>query len=168
MKSVYSILLCKILVVLVGLSACQTTVETKTITITETPTTVTTTVYHPSTVTCTTVVEISWLDIPAYNQYSDVQHQGKIDTGIGEEFAIALFRQPRLGVDWFVTYDEDLLVLLESAYKVHATDLMGANGDQYFIFRALKMGMTEITFDYKHVVPEADILDQKIFQIEIQ
>jgi predicted secreted protein len=163
MKLAYSILFCTILVVLIGLSACKTTIETKTITITESPTIVTTTVYHPSTVTYTTVVEISWLDIPTYNEF-----WGTIKVNVGEEFAIALFRQPRLGVDWFVTYDEDLLVLLESAYKVHATDFMGANGDQYFIFKALKTGTTEITFDYKHVVPEADILDQKTFQIEIQ
>jgi hypothetical protein len=59
MKLKYVLSICLIAIVsLVGLTACQSIIETKTVTVTDTPTTLTTTVYHPSTVTTTTVREI--------------------------------------------------------------------------------------------------------------
>ncbi len=146
--------LCSIVIVaLLALSACQTRgTETETVTA----------FGHTTTIT-TIVEEISWLDIPTYNEF-----WGEITTDVGEEFAIALPRSPRLGLNWFETYDENLLVLLESDFKAYATSPMGTSGDQYFIFRALNQGSTEITFVYSHSFPEADVIDEKTFIIDIQ
>lgn len=112
MKKLYA--LCSLVIVmLLALTACQIGEgETTTITVIEPATTVTTT------------TGISWLDIPTYNEF-----WGTIRTSVGEEFAIALYRNPRLGLSWYETYDENLLILLESGYKAYATSFTGGEGD---------------------------------------
>ena len=124
--------------------------------------TATVTVAGPTTTVTTTVTEISWLDIVTYNHASE-----KIVASVGEEFAVALYRNPRLGLNWYETYDENLFVLLKSAYKAHATSFTGGEGDQYFIFRVLDKGSTEITFVYSHGA-EAPAIEEKVFNVEIR
>ncbi len=144
-----------VIVILLALTACQVREgETQTITAPGPTTTITVT---------TTATGILWLDIPTYNQF-----WGTITTAVGDEFAIALYRNPRLGLNWYETYDENLLVLLESAYQNYSTSFTGGEGDQYFIFKALRQGSTEITFVYKHGFSEADILEHKVFKIDIR
>lgn len=149
MKIAHALIFCIIvIVILTGLTACQTGIETKAVTVSGPTTTVTTTV--------------SGLDIPTYNQF-----WGEITTSVSEEFAIVLNQSPRLGLGWYATYDENLLVLLATDFIEYSTSGAVA-GDQYSIFRALKMGTTEITFVYRHSAPEADILNEKTFTVEIQ
>ena len=146
--------LCSIVIVaLLALSACQTRgTETETVTA----------FGHTTTIT-TIVTEISWLDISTYNEF-----WGGITTDVGEEFAIALHRSPRLGLNWYETYDENLLVLLASDFKEYSTSSGNVEGDQYFIFKALNQGSTEITFVYSHSFPEAQVIEEKIFEVEIR
>ena len=95
MKINHILILCLVvIVILAGLTACQASMETKTVTMTGPTTTVTTTTGIP------------WLDIPTYNQFGE-----NITAGVGEEFAIALFPQPRIGLNWYPTYDDNLLFL---------------------------------------------------------
>ena len=139
MKKLY--LFCSIVIVAsLALTACQVR-EGETVTISGPTTTVTTT------------TGISWLDIPTYNEF-----WGTVTTSIGEEFAIVLSQNPRLGLSWYATYDENLLVLLASDFKGYSTSSGFVAGDQYIIFKGLKMGTAEITFIYKQGFPGADIL----------
>jgi predicted secreted protein len=148
MKIAQALIFCIIvIVILAGLTACEV-VETKAVTVSGSTTTVTTTILG--------------LDIPTYNQF-----WGEISTSVSEEFAIVLNQSPRLGLGWYATYDENLLVLLAKDFIEYSTPGAVA-GDQYSIFKALKMGTTEITFIYKHSAPEADILNEKTFTVEIQ
>lgn len=138
-----------------ALTACQVR-EGETVTISGPTTTITVTEPAP------TITETSWLIIDTYFDADE-----EIVTRVGKEFAIALYRNPRLGLKWDETYDEDMVVLLESTYKAYDGSLTGGEGKQWFVFKALNEGITEITLVYSHGFPGSDI-EQKVFKVEIK
>ncbi|MDD2251958.1 MAG: protease inhibitor I42 family protein [Dehalococcoidales bacterium] len=128
-------------------SGCNSPVQTKTITV-------------------TTVAEtpvISWLDIPTYYQMSE-----KVETETGEVFAIALPRNPRLGLVWTVTHDNSCLELIESSYVWFGIDFMDDRGNQYFIFKAIDSGTTQVEFLYSHTILGSSVRDEKTFEVSIR
>ena len=92
-----------------------------------------------------------------------------IDIGVNQEFVIALGANPTTGYDWEVSLDETMLELVEKIYKLPEEaehEVVGAGGVDYFRFRALKKGTTEITTVYKRTWEEEGI-DQKVFTVNI-
>ena len=94
-----------------------------------------------------------------------------IDIGADQEFVIALGANPTTGYDWEVSLDETMLKLVEKIYKLaeeaEEYKVVGAGGVDYFRFKALKAGETEITLVYKRSWEEEDI-DQKLFTVNIE
>ncbi|MFC1907927.1 protease inhibitor I42 family protein [Chloroflexota bacterium] len=77
-----------------------------------------------------------------------------INIGVNQEFVIALGSNPTTGHSWQVSYNETMVELVggESTYKPGgevAEGLVGAGGVEYFRFKTLKTGETEITLVYK-------------------
>ena len=92
-----------------------------------------------------------------------------IDIGVNQEFVIALGANPTTGYDWEVSLDEAMLELVEKTYKLPEEaehEVVGAGGVDYFRFKALKAGETEITLVYKRTWEEEGI-EQKIFTVNI-
>jgi len=89
-----------------------------------------------------------------------------IGANVGEEFAIALAANPRLGTNWYETYDENMLALVESEF-VADTPLTPVAGTKWFLFKALKSGKTEITLTYKHG-DSGPVRDQKVFRVDVK
>jgi len=86
-----------------------------------------------------------------------------------QEFMIALGANPTTGYDWEASYDESLLRLVRKQYepgKEAKEGLVGAGGVDYFRFKALKTGKTQITMDYKRSWEEQSI-EQKVFTVNI-
>lgn len=98
-----------------------------------------------------------------------VDPEETISVGINQEFIIALDSNPTTGYDWEESHDDSLLKLVVDEYKPDekAEGLVGAGGTQYFRFKALKAGQTEITLVYKRPW-ETEILEQKVFSIDIK
>ncbi len=141
-----SILCVALIFALTTLTACRNSIET--VTITESGLT--------TTITITT--GISWLDLPIHHfHYTDNK---TITVDVGEEFAIALYTALMAEGFWSATYDENMLDLLANKNLDHATAIKSRAGDQYFIFKALKQGNTEIKF--------VSSRDERSFQIEIK
>ena len=93
-----------------------------------------------------------------------------IDIGVNQEFVIALGSNPTTGYSWQESYDNTILELVEKTYKPGEEakqGLVGAGGVEYFRFKALETGKTEITLVYKRPWEE-EILDQKVFTINIK
>jgi inhibitor of cysteine peptidase len=100
--------------------------------------------------------------------YSD-EGQG-IDTGLNQQFVIALGSNPgSTGYSWQASYDETMLELVggKSTYKEPKSGLVGAGGIEYFRFKALKIGRTQITLVYKRAWEE-EVIDQKVFAVHIR
>ena len=95
-----------------------------------------------------------------------------IDIGVNQEFVIALESNPTTGYLWEASHDESMLKLVESKYemgKEAKEGLVGAGGVEYFTFKALKTGETEITLVYKR--PWEDPTPQdvtKVFTVDIK
>lgn len=92
-----------------------------------------------------------------------------IDIGVNQEFVIALGANPTTGYDWEVSLDETVLELVEKTYKLPEEaehEVVGAGGVDYFRFKALKAGKTEITLVYKRTWEEEGV-DQKVFTVNI-
>jgi len=92
-----------------------------------------------------------------------------INISQGKEFIIALGSNPTTGYSWQANYDNSLLSLVESKYepgKEAQAGLVGAGGIEYFRFRALGKGKTEITMLYKRRWEEASA-NQKLFTVSI-
>ena len=93
-----------------------------------------------------------------------------ISTSVNQEFVIALGSNPTTGYMWQESYDEDMLKLLESKYDMGEEakqGVVGAGGVDYFRFKTLNKGETEITMVYKRPWEE-EILDQKVFTVDIK
>jgi len=93
-----------------------------------------------------------------------------IDIGVNQEFVIALGSNPTTGYDWEVNLDETMLELVEKIYKLPEEaehEVVGAGGVDYFRFKALKAGETEITLVYKRTWEEEGV-EQKVFIVNIE
>ena len=93
-----------------------------------------------------------------------------ITIGANQEFIIVLGSNPTTGYNWQESYDEALLELVEKTYEPGEKakqGAVGAGGVEYFRFKALKTGNTEITLVYKRPWEE-ETVDQKVFTVTIQ
>lgn len=95
-----------------------------------------------------------------------------IDIGVNREFVIAIAANPTTGYDWEVSLDETMLELVEMTYKLAEEaehEIVGAGGVDYFRFKALKAGETEITMVYKRSWEEPTAQDEtKAFTVNIE
>ena len=93
-----------------------------------------------------------------------------INIGVNQEFVIALGSNPTTGYSWQENYDNTMLELVEKTYKPGEEarqGVVGAGGVEYFRFKTLNKGETEITLVYKRSWEE-EILEQKVFTIDIK
>jgi len=95
-----------------------------------------------------------------------------IDIGVNQEFVIAIGANPTTGYDWEVSLDETILELVEKTYKLAEEaehEIVGAGGVDYFRFKALKAGETEITMVYKRSWEDPTPQDvTKVFTVNIE
>jgi len=95
-----------------------------------------------------------------------------IDIGVNQEFVIALGSNPTTGYGWQESYEENILELVEKTYKLGEEaeqGLVGAGGVEYFRFKALNTGETEITLVYKRPWEEPTPQDvTKVFTVNIR
>ena len=93
-----------------------------------------------------------------------------INVGVNQEFMIALDSNPTTGYVWHESYDDSLLQLVGKSYemgKAAKQGAVGAGGVEYFRFKALKTGKTEITLVYKRPWEE-ERLYEKVFTVNIK
>ena len=93
-----------------------------------------------------------------------------INTGTNQEFIIALDSNPTTGYSWQASYDESVLELVGKSYEMGEEakqGVVGAGGVEYFQFKVLKAGKTEITLVYKRPWEE-ESLYQKVFTVIIK
>jgi len=94
-----------------------------------------------------------------------------IDTEVNEQFVIALGSNQTTGYRWQASYNETMLELVggESKYDEAGEGLIGAGGVEFFRFKALKTGRTEITLVYKQAWEEPTPQDlTKVFVVHIR
>ena len=95
-----------------------------------------------------------------------------INIGVNQEFVIALGSNPTTGYMWQESYDENMLELVEKTYelgKEAKEGVVGAGGVEYFRFKTLKTGETEITVVYKRPWEEPTPEDvTKVFTVNIK
>ena len=93
-----------------------------------------------------------------------------INIGVNQEFVIALGSNPTTGYSWQESHDDTVLKLVEKTYEPGEKakqGAVGAGGVEYFQFKALNMGKTEITLVYKRPREEKAV-DQKVFTVTIK
>ena len=118
----------------------------------------------------TLVVAIACLVAGCVGEVKTYTDSGQtISIGINQEFVIALGSNPTTGYSWQESYDETMLELVggESTYKESKEGVVGAGGIEYFRFKVLKAGETEITLVYKRAWEE-EIVEQKVFTVNIE
>jgi len=95
-----------------------------------------------------------------------------INIGVNQQFVIALGSNPTTGYSWQVSYDKTMLELMEKTYKPGKEakqGKVGAGGTEFFRFKALKMGETEISLVYKRPWEEPTPQNiTKVFTINIK
>ena len=95
-----------------------------------------------------------------------------INTGVNQEFVIALGSNISTGYSWQAAYDEKALTLVEQTYKEQdntGKQIVGAAGTEYFKFKSLTKGETEITFTYRRPWEEPSAQDQTlVFTVNVK
>jgi len=97
----------------------------------------------------------------------------EIDIGLDQEFIIALGSNPgSTGYSWQASYDETMLELVgdEPTYEAKETegDVVGAGGTEFFQFKALEAGETEITLTYAQPWEGGGVGETKVFTVIIE
>ncbi len=93
-----------------------------------------------------------------------------ISIGVNQEFVIVLGSNPTTGYGWQESHDQTMVELVESDYETGEgaeAGTVGAGGIEYFRFKALKAGETEITLVYKRPRGE-EIAAQKVFTVSMR
>ena len=94
-----------------------------------------------------------------------------VSVGLNQEFVIALGSNPTTGYSWQESYDDTMVKMVgEKIYKLGREakqGLVGAGGTEYFRFKALKAGKTEITLVYMRPW-EKESIEQKVFKVDIK
>ncbi len=89
-----------------------------------------------------------------------------VNIGVNQEFIIALGSNPTTGYGWQESHDQTMLELLEKSYKEEAKEgVVGAGGIEYFRFKALKAGQTEITMVYEQPWEGGGVGETKVFTV---
>jgi inhibitor of cysteine peptidase len=95
-----------------------------------------------------------------------------INTGVNQEFTIALGSNITTGYSWQPAYDENALNLVEKTYEEQdntGKQIVGTSGTEYFKFTALKKGGTTVTFTYKRPWEQPSTQDQTlVFTINVK
>ncbi|HEY97897.1 MAG TPA: protease inhibitor I42 family protein [Dehalococcoidia bacterium] len=95
-----------------------------------------------------------------------------INTGVNKEFTIALESNITTGYSWQVAYDDKALNLVENTYKEQdntGKQIVGAGGTEYFTFKALSKGETQVTFTYHRPWEQPSAQDQTVvFTINVK
>jgi len=99
------------------------------------------------------------------NAYTDPEET--ISIRVDQEFAIGLPVDMRLGHKWVESHDNDILALVGEAYIPDDVTRPGCGGIQYFRFRALEAGITEIALALKHS-GTGPAVEEKVFKVEIK
>jgi inhibitor of cysteine peptidase len=74
-----------------------------------------------------------------------------VSVNLNQEFTIELQANPTTGYDWQPVFDAGLLSLVKKDYKQDdhsGQQLVGSGGTDFFTFKALKAGETNIKFTY--------------------
>ena len=95
-----------------------------------------------------------------------------INSGVNQEFVIALGSNISTGYSWQAAYDEQALAVVEQTYKEQdntGKQIVGAAGTDYFTFKALSKGETEVTFTYRRPWEEQSAQDQTlVFTVNVK
>ncbi len=92
-----------------------------------------------------------------------------VTIGVNQEFIIALGSNPTTGYSWQESHDQTMIELVEWNYEEEAQEgVVGAGGIEYFRFKALKAGQTEITMAYQRPFGEEEVLEQKVFTVYVK
>jgi inhibitor of cysteine peptidase len=94
------------------------------------------------------------------------------NTGVNQEFTIALGSNITTGYSWQVDYDGNALNLVEKTHQDGdntGKQIVGASGTEYFKFRALNKGETKVTFTYQRPWEQPSAQDQTlVFTIDVK
>ena len=92
-----------------------------------------------------------------------------ISAKVNGEFIIALDSNPTTGYSWEERHDDTFLNLVNVDYKgSEAQGKLGTGGVQYFWFKAIKAGETQIVFNYMRPWESFPPKDTKTFTVKIQ
>jgi inhibitor of cysteine peptidase len=92
-----------------------------------------------------------------------------INIGVNQEFIIALGSNPTTGYSWQESHDQNMLELVKWNYEEASTEgTVGAGGVEYFRFKALKAGQTEITMVYGRPWEGGETGETKVFTVYIK
>lgn len=107
-----------------------------------------------------------WIGVSNIPTYTESWNN--ISTGAEDTFAIMLYQQPKYNRKWIVDYDDDVLELVETEYRPYSGFLdAGYQGDQYYVFRALEVGTTEIHCSYPTGLSDGSLIKEKTFSVDI-
>lgn len=94
----------------------------------------------------------------------------KININVNHEFIIALKSNPTTGFSWQESHDGAILELVESNYEQDkaSSGMVGVGGTEYYTFKALKKGETEITMVYRQPWAGGAEGETKVFTVNIK
>lgn len=87
-----------------------------------------------------------------------------INVKVNQSFNIVLASNPSTGYSWNVDYDDNYLELVDQSFQSSNPGLLGAGGNETFIFKALKPGKTSINLTYQR---GSDIINTTAYDVVI-
>jgi predicted secreted protein len=89
-----------------------------------------------------------------------------IQQPLHKPFTISLKSNPSTGYKWQAKFNENMVTLVKETYEKSPEKLIGAAGQQVFVFRPDKTGDTEIEFVYQRPW-EKDFAKRQVYRIKV-
>ena len=90
------------------------------------------------------------------------------DVKIGETINFSFASNPSTGFSWQANYDKTIIELTKQEFKQTGPVIPGAGGIEYFTFKGLKLGVTELKFTYLRPWESVQPADEKIYKITVK
>ncbi len=83
-----------------------------------------------------------------------------------KQFTISLKSNPSTGYKWQAGFNKNVIELVKETYEKPSAKLLGASGQQVFVFRPVKTGETKIEMIYKRRW-EKSFAQRQVYHIKI-
>lgn len=92
-----------------------------------------------------------------------------LNTKLNEHFKITLDSNPSTGYGWYYDYDPEYLQLVDEYFIPNTDDplMVGSGGKSVFVFKALKIGETDLTMKYLRPWENCLPAEEIIYKVKI-
>lgn len=107
---------------------------------------------------------------PESKIYAEEDASKIIEIEVGDIFKVELKENPSTGFSWHCRVDQETVIILDAEQfsPSESEQIVGAAGKHEFVFKAMKVGAAQVTFEYYQSWEPENIDETYVFNFVVQ